>query len=339
MSARIKMSVLGAALLLAACGMPPEGTSSGSGASTTLPGPSSTTTAVPAPLTTFQAPSTTTTTVFETTTTSTGGTSDDKASAFLASLDSDNAMTSGRIEGSIEITGLDPDASGLSDGTMIFSTSFNSATGDNSFLFDVSSMINPGEYEDIYNDLMPEFTPEMLAQMEVRQVGDTVFVRYPFFAALFGVQTEWISMDSVTGQDFTGQMDVMPTDPNEMLRSFDRAGIAVEEVGLETVNGVETTRYHLSLDTGETTDFEGLGLAVGGVIPADLWIGGDGYVVRMIIEIDGTGVEASPSEQFDMMTFRYDVFEINQDVVIEVPPASQVTAAEDIEGFVLGLGY
>jgi hypothetical protein len=74
------------------------------------------------------------------------------------------------------------------------------------------------------------------------------------------------------------------------------------------------------------------------VIPLDLWISDDGFMVRMIMEIDGSGIDAPPEESFDTMTLRYDFFDMNGEVVIEEPPASQVTAIEDLEGFDLGLG-
>ena len=54
--------------------------------------------------------------------------------------------------------------------------------------------------------------------------------------------------------------------------------------------------------------------------------------VRMLVEVDGTAVDhASPEEAFERMTFTFDVFDINQPVTIEAPPADQVTAIEDLE--------
>jgi hypothetical protein len=42
--------------------------------------------------------------------------------------------------------------------------------------------------------------------------------------------------------------------------------------------------------------------------------------------------DAPLDEQFDFMTLRYDLFDVNGDVVVETPPSSQVTSVEDLYG-------
>ena len=65
----------------------------------------------------------------------------------------------------------------------------------------------------------------------------------------------------------------------------------------------------------------------------DVWFTEDGHMVKLVMEIDGTGLDVASEDQFDRMTLRYDVFDINGDVRVEPPPADQVTAIEDLDPF------
>jgi hypothetical protein len=330
---RIRVALLCTALTLAGCGTPQQETGEDPALSTTAPPVETTTSTTMA--------STTTTTHPATTTTITAG--DDTAASILASLDAGTTITSGRIEGSIEMAGLDEATAGVSEAVILFSTSFDTVSGDNSFSMDMSSLA--GSIETDESDPFSGLAAGMLGEMEARQIGDRVFLRFPFFTAMLGSDTDWVSMPADQGQEFTSGFETMPTDPNEVLGEFGDAGATVDDLGVETVNGVEATHYRISLDTGEMdltpsekADLEASGLFVDGVIPLDLWISDDGYMVRMVMEIDGSGIDAPPEESFDTMTLRYDLFDINGDIVIEEPPASEVTAVEDLEGLDLGLG-
>jgi hypothetical protein len=50
------------------------------------------------------------------------------------------------------------------------------------------------------------------------------------------------------------------------------------------------------------------------------------------MEIDGTGVATAPGESFDRMLMQYDLFDLGEAIVIEPPPAAEVTDIEDLEG-------
>jgi hypothetical protein len=329
---RIRVALLCTALTLAGCGTPQQEAGED---------PAPTTIAAPVETTSTTMTTTTTTTHPATTTTAKAG--DDTAASILASLKTGTTITSGRIEGSIEMSGLDQATAGVSEAVILFSTSFDTVSGNSSFLMDMSSLA--GSIETDESDPFSGLAAGMLGEMELRQIGDRVFLKFPFFTGMLGSDTDWVSMPADQGQEFTSGFDTMPTDPNEVLGDFADAGATVEDLGVETVNGVETTHYRISLDTEEMdltpteeADLKASGLFVDGVIPLDLWISDDGFMVRMIMEIDGSGIDAPPEESFDTMTLRYDFFDMNGEVVIEEPPASQVTAIEDLEGFDLGLG-
>jgi len=326
MNSRMRLVVSCAALLLAACGGP----ATGEDPTTTVARDVSTTAA--APVTTTTEANTTTTPP----TTTTVAPSGDDVSELWASLDAGSEITSARVEGSIEMTGLDATTTGLSDGVILFSTSFDTVTGDTSFLMDMSSIV--GAMESDETDPFGGLAAGMFGEIESRQIGDIVYLKFPLFTAMFGAETEWVSMPAEDGDEFIGGFETMPTDPNEVIETFGDAGATVEVIGVENVNGVEATHYMVSLDTDtmeltpeEEAEMAASGLFASGVIPLELWISDEGHMVRMIMEIDGTGVEATPGEEFDTMTMRYDVFDINAGVVVEAPPASAVTPLADLE--------
>lgn len=323
-----KMILLCTALLLAACG----GGQGESDPTTTTAGATTTSTAANTTV-----PEPTTTTVPSTTTTvEASGTA-----SLMAQLNADGEITSARVEGSIEMTGLDESTTGLSEAVILFSSTFDTTTGNTSFLMDMSSLMGSVEADE--SDPFGGLAAGMFSEMEFRQIGDTAYLKFPFLTAMMGSETEWVSMPADEGEAFASDFSTLPTDPNEIIETFDAQGASIEEVGTETVNGVTAIHYRITLDTeamdlsaAEEAELADSGVLAAGVIPMDIWISEDGYMVRMIMEIDGSGMAAAPEEQFETMTMRYDFFDINGDVVIEEPPADQVTPMEDLEG---GFGF
>ena len=285
--------------------------------------------------TTTAAPSTTTTLASSTTVV----TSEEfnEAQALLASIKSDAEIESGRIEGAFEVAGLDVQEAGLAEFKMVFSSAFNTATGDSSFLMDMSSMAAALEADQ--DDPFAEFGAAMLGETEFRQIGDRAFVRAGFFSLMLGNETPWISMPAEEGADFATDLDSGPTDPHDVLGSYEGAAATVEDLGVESVNGTTATHYRISVDAAklaeelspeERAELEESGLLAIGVQPIDLWITDGGYLVRMILEIDGSEVASSEGE-FETMKLTFDMYDINGPVVIEEPPASEVTAIEGLD--------
>lgn len=308
---------------------------------TTVPEPTptvapSTTTPTPAPSTTAPTPAPSTTVV----------TSEElnEAQALLASIKSDADITSARIEGAFEVFGLSEQEAGLSEFEMVFSSAFNSTTGDSSFLMDMSSMAAAVEPDP--DDPFAELGAAMFGVTEVRQVGDRAYVRAGFFSMMFGNETPWISMPAEDGADFATDFDSGPTDPHEVLGSYEGAAATVEDLGVESVNGTTATHYRIAVDAvkladelspDERAELEESGLLAIGVQPIDVWITDGGYLVRMILEIDGSEV-ASADGEFDAMKLTFDMYDINGRVVIEEPPAGEVTAIEDLDFGEFGFG-
>ncbi len=330
--------LIAAALVAAACAAGP--TTAETEPAGSAPATSETTTTTVAPQTTTTDAAATTTTKQEAapaTTTTTGApvAATEELATLQAALAQSAEVTSGRMEGIIQISGLDA-SEGPTELTIPFGGSFDNAAGNFSFYMDMSGIAAAAAEDE---EIPAEFA-ELFGDMEVRQIGDTAYLKFPLFTMLFGAETEWISMPA--DEDATGGfVATSPSNPSEILESFQDVGATVEVIGVETVNGVQATHYRAVFDMeallAEATPEERARLEAQGPLPADalpmdLWISEAGHVVRFVMEIDGTGVATAPGESFDRMLMQYDLFDLGEAIVIEPPPAAEVTDIEDLEG-------
>ena len=286
--------------------------------------------------TTTDAPATTTVAPVSTTTEASSSGSpevDAMRAAFVASAD----VTSGRMEGSIEVTGLDP-SQGPTEMVIPFGGAFDNDSGDFSFYMDMSGVAASDE------EIPPEYA-DLLGEMEVRQIGDTAYVKFPFFNLFLGAETPWIAMPADESDPTGGFTMTSPGNPSEILGSFEDAGATVEVIGTELVNGVDATHYRAVFDMvmlleqatpEERERLEAQGPIPSDLMPMDVWISEEGLVVRFIMEIDGDSIDADEGESFDQMLMRYDMFELNSGITIEPPPPGEVTNVDDLE---MGFGF
>jgi hypothetical protein len=323
---RTLISLVVVALVIAACG--PADSGAEENTTTTAAGAAASTTEV--------VEETTTTDEVTTTTEQVAGTED--LDEFLASL-SDATPMSARVEGLIEMTGLQVEG-GPSDVSIPFAAAFDANSGDNSFSIDMSTLAAtmPADPNDPFADMA-----DLLGTMEIRQIGDTVYMKFLFFTTFMGADTDWISMPAEGSDEFTSGFNMAPGDPREIVEAYEGAPATVENLGQEEVNGVDTTHFRITYDleqlemtAEERAELEASGLFADGVLPMDLWISDEGYMVRMILTVDGSTADLPPEESFESMTMRYDLFEINQPITIEPPPADDVT---DVEGLDFGFGF
>lgn len=294
-----------------------------------------TTTSAPETPTTTVADETTTTTVAEeTTTTSTAD--DSEATGDLARLQaamSESAEASpSRIEGTIAV-----ELPGGESAEMPMSMMVDPATGDSSMSMDMAAMAGAtGDTEDI-----PPEMAEMMGSMEVREIGDTVYLSFPFFTAFLGAETEWVSMPAEEG-DMADEMTSGPTpdDPGRFLESFSEAEGTVEEIGSEEIRGISTTHYRLiveedwqdELSEEDLSELTEQGPLPDASFPIDLWVGDDGLVHRMAIDIQAEDFPGTEDDEIEGMSMTFDFFDFGESVTIEAPPADQVTDISELSG-------
>lgn len=255
-----------------------------------------------------------------------------EVTALRAALVASSNVTSGRMEGVIEVRGLDS-SRGITEMVIPFGGAFDNTSGDFSFYMDMSGVA-------VADDEIPSEIAGLFGEMEVRQIGDVAYVKFPFFNMFLGADTPWIAMPADESDPIGGFTMTSPGNPSEILGSFEDAGATVEVIGPEIVNGVDSTHYRAVFDTAallagatpeERQRLEAQGPIPTDFMPMDVWISDDGLVVRFIMEIDGASVDTEPGESFDVMFMQYDMFELNSGIVIEPPPRSEVTNVEDLE--------
>ena len=330
-----------AALVMAACG-------GEAAVETTAPAPSTTvTTAAETPETTA-APETTTTEAEATTTTEApalAASVSPQLRRIQAAMAQTQEVPSARMIGDITITGLEE-----LDGEirLSFEGAFDNRTGDSSFTIDLSSMADvmraqmeaesTGGEEDEFGAAFAELFLGMFTKFEVRQIGDTVYMNNAFLASFAGEGTEWVASPVEPSDDPAGDfLQGAPTDPSELLDPFQKGNGEVVEVGQELVRGVETTHYQITYDkqalldsapAGERAQMQEELEQFGDEVVVDVWMD-DKYLYKILFEIDGTGIDAPEGEGFERMTMVYEIYDYGADIVIEPPPADQVSFIDE----------
>jgi hypothetical protein len=287
--------------------------------------------------------STTSTTAAPATTATTAASegSDGRMAAIRSAISQSAEITSGRLEGLIEISALEEGTA--FDISIPFAGEFDSATGNSSFMMDLSAMAGMAEAS---GEEIPAEFAGMFDEMEVRVVDGVSYIKFPLFGMMFGAQTEWISAPEEEGASFTDDFTfAQPDNPAQMLEQFEDADAEVTEVGRETVNGVDTTHYRVVFDAAamlasaspeERAEMMKAGPIPDGEFPMDLWITDDGVVVRYIMEIDGSMVETEGADEFQRMVMTFNLLDFNQAVTIVAPDPAEVTDIESLGAGMFG---
>jgi hypothetical protein len=240
---------------------------------------------------------------------------------------------SGRMEGSLTMLGIN----GFPGGTLElpFNGSF-AANGDYSFALDMSGLAEASGEE------IPQEFAFMLGEMEIRQIGDTSYIRYPFFSMMFGLETDWLAAPADESSQLTdGFGFATPTRPTDILGSFGDAAASISDLGRERVNGLEVTHYRVLFDTealyAMASPEERAGLEAEGIpdfeFPMDVWITDTGILTRFVMDIEGSAVADTDGDGFERMLVAYDLFDLGADIEVEVPPASDITSADELGDF------
>jgi hypothetical protein len=326
---RRPLLLLGLGLALVACG----------GGDTTE---SDTTGATVAATTTTTAAETTTSTTEATTTTATAASSGSHLASIRSAIANSAEMVSGRMEGTVEISGAG--TAPTLDLFLPFSGAFDEATGNSMFSMDLSAMAEAAAASG--EEVPPEFA-EAFGEMEVRVVDGVSYIRFPFFGLMFGSETPWISAPADEGSDFASDFTfVRPDNPAGLLESLEDADGEVEEIGRETVNGVDTTHYRVVFDTAaafaaatpeERAELEASGMVPEGEFPVDLWVSDEGWIVRYIMDVDGSSVSNPNGDEFERMVMTFNLLDINQPVQIEAPDPTEVTEMEGLASGFFGM--
>jgi len=163
---------------------------------------------------------------------------------------------------------------------------------------------------------------------------DVVYLDFPLFSRLIGVQTQWMSVPADTG---ASTFEI--ADPSAFLDFLHGTGGEVTDMGREQIRGVDTTHLHATvklrdaLDSASGAQRDRLQRALDQMgdqatalldagMPVDVFVDDDGMVREVAFDFsvpDSSGSTASKA------TLTIDLFDLGTDVDIEPPPADQVT--------------
>ncbi|MFD2419358.1 hypothetical protein [Amycolatopsis pigmentata] len=187
-----------------------------------------------------------------------------------------------------------------------------------------------------------------LGSMEVRFLNGLVYAQLPpQLAQRMGAGKPWSSLDlnriaqQQYGASLADLQSSLPGDPTDTLGYLRGAGDQVTKVGQETVDGVQTTHYNVTLDLDKAAANQSpqreqavrkLEQQLGThTVPAQVWIDDQGRLRKMTFTETMANPPSRPNGQSGPITI--DVTEVLSDFGIPVnvtaPPADQTTDVTD----------
>jgi hypothetical protein len=174
-----------------------------------------------------------------------------------------------------------------------------------------------------------------------------VFDGVVFYMQMEGLQEElppgkrWLKLDltkvGAGAWAELGGLSQLSQSPAQMLAYLRAASTEIDEVGTQTVRGVETTQYRATVDLRKALELqieqappkfreamrrdmeESLSTTGLESIPLDVWIDGDGLPRRMVADFD----MSADGEEVHMET-AVDLFDFGVAVSAPIPPADEV---------------
>jgi hypothetical protein len=177
----------------------------------------------------------------------------------------------------------------------------------------------------------------------LQESGDPVmYVQIPSLSSQIPGGKSWIRLNlekvgKVMGFDLGAALGPTGQNPAEVLDML-RASGPLEEVGKETLDGTETTRYKGTLDLDAVAKLKGISeatvrrLKASGMptqLPVEVWIGNDGLVRQVrLLEVPTSGKPTSTSVTIGFTDY-------GTDVSVTAPPSDEVldlTALAELAG-------
>lgn len=187
---------------------------------------------------------------------------------------------------------------------------------------------------------------------EVIVDGTTFYMRFPLLSGLIPGGKPWLKFDLQTlgaeqGLDLGQLQQLNQGDPSQILGYLRGAG-TVEEVGTETINGVETTHYRAVVDLDRVADvapaelqeqvreqIELLKEQTGQTeLPIEVWVDADGLPRRIVYTFD---LSLGDPESSTSTVLTMDFSDYGLDVTVEPPPATEVTDISELAGAAGGM--
>ncbi|HVS86017.1 MAG TPA: LppX_LprAFG lipoprotein [Gaiellaceae bacterium] len=155
--------------------------------------------------------------------------------------------------------------------------------------------------------------------------GSTVYVSAPqLLSPLLPAGKTWLRIDLANaGKTFGLSPSVLQAqDPSQSLAQL-KAITAVQDLGSETIGGVQTEHYRGRIDPAKLAAAERQALSKSGTTfgPYDVWVGSDGYVhkVRVVTNTSGTKTTATVT-----------LSKFGEKVIVDVPATADTVDASKL---------
>lgn len=194
---------------------------------------------------------------------------------------------------------------------------------------------------------VPDFDDPGGWKIDTIRDDKVTYFRFPAIADQLPAGTSWVRVEdgqtaNAGGFELGEFEQFTEANPQELLELLESVAGEVETLGTETLKGVETTHYRASLDAAslegsvpaeERDDFRAftdeLVARTGvGEIPVDVWLGGDGLVRRLRLDVAATESGASEPSR---VVVTYELWDYGEDVDIDVPRAAEVVDASALD--------
>jgi hypothetical protein len=198
-----------------------------------------------------------------------------------------------------------------------------------------------GRYTLDLTDLVGQLGVPGSATGEVIREDTVVYLSFPLLSLLVPGATEWIRIDldessELAGFDL-GRFNEL-VDPALYLAYLQAASDDAEDLGSEDVSGTETTHYrttvHLeqALETApasQQSTIQSLIDAGTSLLPADVWIDGEGLVRKISFEFPATDQPGAGAVTMELSDF-------GVEVTLDTPPDDEVTDIGELQSEVGG---
>lgn len=244
-----------------------------------------------------------------------------------------------RFEANIMMNGAAMAAEGFPDGIeMKVSASVDPANEASVVVMDMGDIFGQAAGTEL--DGLSEADIASLSEpIEVITIGTKSWTRMGFFSAMFGVDPS----SYLEGEgDVLGvnELGASFTSPDEFTAMFEESGADVEDLGTETVRGVETTHLRAVIDgarmaeqmePAERAEFEQV-YPSDIEFPIEIWVGkDDGKLYRYLLDMDELLLAETQDADLtgiDRMTMLVEVWDYGVDLGI-APPAPEMIVTED----------
>jgi hypothetical protein len=241
-------------------------------------------------------------------------------------------VTSGRI--STELVLGSASGEGSSSARLTAEGSFDAPGGRTRFSIDVADFIEQLTGNLGQSGLGARFTDALGDDIEVVGDGDTIYVDAAIVRTLFGSTTTWVRLPM--GGELGGLGTWIPSqarDACDVVSLLDRVGDEVVELGSDQIDGVAVTHYRTTVPTDEAAGAFDLPIpprSARGDAVVDVWVDDDGVVRRLEVQLDDSAGGVGALVVFELS-------DVNEPVVIELPPDDQVSELDPEQGL-FGLG-